>query len=48
LASVEQEIRNSPAYKDLMGQQKASMTPQVQTTQDWNKLTDTQLYNQKT
>jgi hypothetical protein len=24
------------------------MTPQVQTTQDWNKLTDTQLYNQKT
>ena len=27
IASVEQEIRTSPAYKDLMAQQKAEMTP---------------------
>lgn len=46
ISSVEQEIRNSPAYKDLMASQKASMTPK--TTQDWSKLSDTELYNQKT
>lgn len=46
ISSVEQEIRTSPAYKDLMAQQKASMTPE--TTQDWSKLSDTELYNQRT
>jgi hypothetical protein len=29
-----------------MASQKASMTPK--TTQDWSKLSDTELYNQKT
>jgi len=48
IASVEQEIRNSPAYKDLMASQKASMTPKETLTQDWSKLSDTELYNQKT
>lgn len=48
IASVEQEIRNSPAYKDLMAQQKAEMTPATTWTQDWSTLSDTQLYNQRT
>lgn len=48
IASVEQEIRNSPAYKDLMAKQKAEMTPATTWTQDWSKLDDTTLYNSKT
>ena len=46
IASVEQEIRNSPWYKDLMTYQKSQMTPEA--TDKWTKLNDTQLYNTAT
>jgi hypothetical protein len=41
LQMLENDIRNSPWYKSMV-------TPETQTTQDWQKLNDWSLYNQRT
>lgn len=46
IAQVESEIRNSQRYKDYLASERAKITPQA--TQDWSKLSDWTLYNQRT
>ena len=51
LSQVEQEIRNTQSYKDMVSKYQRDLQPVAETvtpTNDWTKLDDDTLYNQKT
>lgn len=48
IAQVENEIRNSNRYKQYLASEQAKMFPKEKATQDWAKLSDGTLYNQRT